>query len=127
MAVNCEQVWHEIQNYLENDVDPSLRAAWKTHSRECGRCRSVLEDTRNAIQLYGDERVIDVPLGFSHRLQRRLEKASSPRGVLFWDGWSPQQQRLWSWAVSNSAGLLFSANRNFVLNMPSPGLAFRPR
>jgi hypothetical protein len=29
MAVNCEQVWHEIPNYLENDVDPSLRAAWK--------------------------------------------------------------------------------------------------
>ena len=26
MVVNCEQVWQEISNYLEDDVDPNLRA-----------------------------------------------------------------------------------------------------
>ena len=70
MVVNCEQVWQEISNYLEDDVDPNLRVAMEAHFRECERCRSVLEGTRNVIELYGDERMIDVPLGFSHRLQR---------------------------------------------------------
>jgi hypothetical protein len=32
----------------------------------------VLDGTRNVIQLYGDERMIEVPLGFSHRLHHRL-------------------------------------------------------
>ena len=126
MVVNCEQVWQEISNYLEDDVDPNLRVAMEAHFRECDRCRSVLEGTRNVIQFYGDERMIDVPLGFGHRLQRRLEETSSPAGVVFWVGWSRPQPPLWSQAVSNSADLPFSANRTYVRNTPSLGTASRP-
>jgi hypothetical protein len=86
MVVNCEQVWQEISNYLEDDVDPNLRAAMEAHFRECERCRSVLDGTRNVIQLYGDGRMIDVPLGFSHRLQRRLEENIQPSRRSFM-GW----------------------------------------
>lgn len=86
MVINCEQVWHEISNYLEDDTDPNLRAAMEAHFRECERCRSVLEGTRNVVQLYGDERMVDVPLGFSYRLQRRLEENIQPtrRSFLGW-------------------------------------------
>ena len=86
MVVTCEQVWQEISNYLENEIEPNLRAAMEAHFRECDRCRSVLEGTRNVIELYGDERMIDVPLGFSYRLQRRLEENTHPtrRGFLGW-------------------------------------------
>jgi len=86
MVVSCEQVWQKISNYLEDNVEPNLRAAMEAHFRECDRCRSVLEGTRNVVQLYGDERMIDVPLGFSHRLQRRLEESIQPtrRGFLGW-------------------------------------------
>jgi len=86
MVVNCEQVWREISNYLESDIEPSLRAAMEAHFWDCERCRSVLEGTRNVIELYGDERMIDVPLGFSYRLQRRLEESIQPtrRGFLGW-------------------------------------------
>jgi len=86
MVVNCEQVWHEISNYLEDDVDPNLRAAMEAHFRECERCRSVLKGTRNVVQLYGDERMVNVPLGFSYRLQRRLEENIQPsrRSFLGW-------------------------------------------
>jgi len=86
MVVNCEQIWREISNYLEDEIDPKLRAAMESHFRECDRCRSVLAGTRNVIQLYGDERMGDVPLGFSHRLQRRLEESIQPsrRSFLGW-------------------------------------------
>jgi hypothetical protein len=86
MVVNCEQIWREISNYLEDDIDPNLRAAMEAHFRECEGCRSVLEGTQNVIRLYGDERMIDVPLGFSHRLQRRLEENIQPsrRSFLGW-------------------------------------------
>ena len=76
MVVNCEQVWHEISNYLEDDVDASLRGAMDDHFRTCARCKSVLEGTRNVVQLYRDERLIEVPSGFSGRLERRLARES---------------------------------------------------
>jgi len=86
MVVNCERVWQEISNYLEGDIDENLRTAMDAHFARCNRCKSVLEGTRNVVQLYGDERMIDVPLGFSYRLQRRLEENAQPsrRGFLGW-------------------------------------------
>jgi Putative zinc-finger len=74
MVVRCEDVWREISNYLEGEIDPSLRTAMEEHFRTCKRCAAVLEGTRNVIALYSDERMSEVPLGFSHRLQRRLEE-----------------------------------------------------
>jgi hypothetical protein len=86
MVVNCEHVWREISNYLEGDIEPNLRAAIEEHFRGCKHCTAVLDGTRNVIQLYGDERVVEVPLGFSHRLHRRLEEnmASGRRSFLGW-------------------------------------------
>lgn len=86
MVVRCEDVWREISSYLEGEVDPTLRTAMEEHFHVCKRCAAVLEGTRNVIELYGDERMSEVPLGFSHRLQRRLEENIVPprRTFLGW-------------------------------------------
>jgi hypothetical protein len=77
MVVNCEHVWREISNYLENEVDPATRAAMEAHFKECKHCTAVLDGTRNVVQLYGDDRLFELPAGFSQRLQRRLGQQSS--------------------------------------------------
>jgi hypothetical protein len=86
-AVNCELVWHEISNYLEGEIDPALRSAMDEHFRTCKRCMSVLEGTRNVIQLYGDERMIEVPAGFGRRLEKRLAQTARAGGSR-WSTWS---------------------------------------
>lgn len=86
-AVNCEQVWREISNYLEGEVDSSMRAAMDEHIRGCQRCTSVLEGTRNVIRLYGDERMIEVPAGFGRRLEKRLAQ-NARAGGSGWSTWS---------------------------------------
>jgi predicted anti-sigma-YlaC factor YlaD len=78
MGVDCQLVWSEISNYLEGDVPPNSRTAIDLHFRECRHCRAVLEGTRNVIQLYGDERMIEAPSGFHHRLQRTLKQKIHP-------------------------------------------------
>src|ERR1700757_5249668 len=77
MVVNCEHVWQEVSNYLEGEVDPTLRAAMEVHFKECKHCTAVLDGTRNVVQLYGDDRLLEVPAGFSLRLQQRLAQHSS--------------------------------------------------
>jgi hypothetical protein len=88
MVVACEQVWLEVSNYLDGEVAPALRIAVDEHARACPRCRAVIEGTRNIIQLYGDERMVEVPLGFGHRLHRSLEERISPRRGRLWGGWA---------------------------------------
>lgn len=89
VKLNCEQVWQEISNYVEGDVDAGLRSAMDEHFRTCKKCVSVLEGTRNVIQLFGDERMIEVPSGFGKRLERRLEQRARARnrGWSTWSAW----------------------------------------
>jgi len=86
MVVKCEHVWREISNYLEGDVDASLKTAMEEHFKGCKDCTAVLEGTRNIIAVYGDERFLEVPLGFGQRLHQKLEQ-NMPRqrgGVFGW-------------------------------------------
>lgn len=86
MVVSCEEVWREISNYLEGEIDPVLRAALEEHFRGCKHCTAVLDGTRNVVQLYGDERMVELPVGFSQRLHQRLEEnmPGSRRRFLGW-------------------------------------------
>jgi hypothetical protein len=77
MVVNCEHVWSEISNYLDDEVDQATRAAMEEHFKSCKHCTAVLDGTRNVVQLYGDDRLFELPAGFSQRLQRRLAQQSS--------------------------------------------------
>ena len=78
MEISCEHVWREISNYVDGDVDPALRAAMEEHFRGCTHCSAVRDGTRNVVQLIGDERVFELPVGFEQRLKRRLEEAMPP-------------------------------------------------
>ncbi|MGB9284643.1 MAG: zf-HC2 domain-containing protein, partial [Candidatus Sulfotelmatobacter sp.] len=75
--LNCEEVWREISNYVDGDVGTALRASMDEHFQACKRCASILAGTRNVVQLYGDERMLEVPAGFSRRMEKRLAKSAA--------------------------------------------------
>jgi hypothetical protein len=87
MVVNCEQVWREISNYVEGDVDPGLRAEMDAHLRTCQRCSSVLAGVQNVVRLYGDERMLEVPAGFGQRLERKLTASLRESSRPAWRMW----------------------------------------
>jgi len=87
MVVSCEHVWREVSNYIDGELGGELCAAIQEHVRGCQRCRSVLEGTRNVVTLYGDERMIEVPAGFSRRLQTRLKQSTRPPRWLWLSAW----------------------------------------
>jgi Putative zinc-finger len=111
-AVNCEQVWREVSNYLEGEVDSSLRAAMDEHFRTCRTCASMLAGTRNVIRLYSDERILQVPAGFGRRLEKRLTRTArvNPGG---WSTWS-------AWLVPVAALILFAGGLRFASSSTAP-------
>jgi hypothetical protein len=86
--LSCEQVWPQVSNYLDGEVDAALRPALEEHFRTCPRCASVLAGARNVVQLYGDERMLEVPAGFGQRLEKRLEKRLNKNAGARWSSWS---------------------------------------
>lgn len=81
MRIECKHVWQYISAYIEGDVDDALRADIDRHLETCEICSAVLDSTRNVVILMADDRVFELPLGFSERLHKRidreLEQASS--------------------------------------------------
>lgn len=109
MVMKCEQIWHEVSNYLEGDVDATLRSAMDEHFRTCAKCRSVLEGMRDVVRLYGDERIVELPSGFSHRLEKKIaQQTRAERSG--WRGWS-------AWLVPVAALLLIGGGYRVANSM----------
>jgi anti-sigma factor (TIGR02949 family) len=73
MKIDCKHVWQHISAYIDGDVDADLRAEIDRHLEHCEICSAVLDSTRNVVILMADERVFEIPSGFSERLHRRLD------------------------------------------------------
>jgi anti-sigma factor RsiW len=72
MEISCLEVIRELSRYIDQDVDPSLRAQIEQHLPNCKHCTAILDGTRNIITLVGDDRTFELPSGFSQRLRDRL-------------------------------------------------------
>ena len=72
IEISCSEVWREISNYIDDAVDPELRARMEAHFKVCKHCTAVLVGTRNVIKLVADEAEFEVPAGFGARLYSKL-------------------------------------------------------
>jgi hypothetical protein len=111
MVVNCEQVWREISNYVDGDVDAALRLSMDEHFRTCSKCASVLAGTRNVVALYGDERMLEAPAGFGRRLEKRLAKKVAVKAS-GWSGWSAWLVPMAAMVLIVGTLLMTSSSRN---------------
>ena len=73
MVIECKHVWDHISGYLDGTLEASVLEDVQKHLEHCGICSAILDSTRNILILTADERVFELPLGFSNRLHARLE------------------------------------------------------
>jgi anti-sigma factor RsiW len=74
VEISCVEVWREISNYMEGDIEPELRTRIEAHFKTCKHCAAVRDGTRNVVRLIGDGRAFEVPAGFRKRLYSKLPK-----------------------------------------------------
>jgi putative zinc finger protein len=73
IEISCLEVWREISNYIDDDVDPELRARMEAHFRVCAHCTAVLDGTKNVVKLVADGVEYELPSGFSERLYNKIK------------------------------------------------------
>lgn len=74
MRIDCKHVWEHISAYIDGEVDTVLRTEIDRHLETCEICSAVLDSTRNVVVLVADERVFELPVGFSARLHERIDR-----------------------------------------------------
>jgi anti-sigma factor (TIGR02949 family) len=74
IEISCLEVWREISNYVDGDVDPELRARMEAHFKVCAHCTAILDGTQNVVRLVADGVEYELPEGFSNRLYGKIRK-----------------------------------------------------
>ena len=72
IEISCSEVWREVSNYIDDAVDPELRARMEAHFKVCKHCAAVLDGTRNVVKLLADEAEFEVPAEYGSRLYSKL-------------------------------------------------------
>jgi hypothetical protein len=74
MVIDCKHVWDRISEFLDDTLSSEVRELMQKHLEHCEVCSAILDSTRNILILTADERVFQLPLGYSERLHARLEE-----------------------------------------------------
>ncbi len=72
MVIDCKHVWNHISGYLDGTLTTEEQDVIQKHLEHCEICSAILDSTRNIIVLTADDRVFELPAGFSERLHARL-------------------------------------------------------
>ena len=72
IEISCLEVWREISNYVDGDIDAELRARMEAHFKVCAHCKAVVDGTRNVVKLVADGVEYELPDGFSQRLYNKI-------------------------------------------------------
>jgi anti-sigma factor RsiW len=74
VVIECKHVWTYISDYLDDTLDDATREVVQKHLEHCEICSAILDSTRNILILTADDRVFELPVGFSARLHARLDE-----------------------------------------------------
>jgi predicted anti-sigma-YlaC factor YlaD len=75
--VSCKTIIANLSEYLDGNTPLEMRQKIERHLRGCHRCSAVYDSTRKMLLITGDERIFEVPAGFSDRLHSFLDKVIS--------------------------------------------------
>jgi anti-sigma factor (TIGR02949 family) len=73
IEISCLEVWREISSYIDDGVNPDLRARMEAHFKVCKHCSAILDGTRNVVKLIADGAEFEVPQDLSSRLYTKLD------------------------------------------------------
>jgi predicted anti-sigma-YlaC factor YlaD len=72
--VKCKTIIVELANYLDEDLDPSLRAEIEQHLDKCKDCRLIVDTTKKTIQIFCRSEPAPLPEDTRQRLHEALQK-----------------------------------------------------
>ncbi|HTW22170.1 MAG TPA: zf-HC2 domain-containing protein [Candidatus Baltobacteraceae bacterium] len=84
--MKCKAIINELADYLDEALDPGLRASIEKHLGDCKDCRIVVDTCQKTIQIFCNSEPAPLPEDTRERLHEallrrlRLRKSKSPDG-----------------------------------------------
>ena len=78
--LTCKQFLHELNDYLDETLDPESRATLQKHVNECPNCWVVCDTTAKTLKVFKGLEAQAVPRNIESRLMAALEKKMQEEG-----------------------------------------------
>jgi predicted anti-sigma-YlaC factor YlaD len=72
--VKCKTIISELADYLDEALDPILRASIEEHLGKCKDCRVVVDTTKQTIEIFCNSEPAPLPQNTRLRLHEALAK-----------------------------------------------------
>ena len=72
--MNCQDVIHELSNYIDGDLDAALKKELESHLKDCRDCRLVVDQTKKTIEIFCDSEPIELPGELRNRLHDAVRR-----------------------------------------------------
>jgi anti-sigma factor RsiW len=72
--LNCQGVILEVSNYLDGELELSVRQELERHLEHCGECKMVVDQTRMTVNVFCDSRAVELPADVKSRLHDALRR-----------------------------------------------------
>jgi anti-sigma factor RsiW len=72
--LTCKQFLHELNDFLDDTLDPKLRAELQKHVNECPNCWVVCNTTERTIKVFRGMEPEPLPSDVQRRLMEAIEK-----------------------------------------------------
>ena len=72
--MRCQKIILELSNYLDNEMDSSLRMEFEEHMGRCPNCRVIIDTTRQTIEVYRGCQPIPLPEHLHNKLRETLHR-----------------------------------------------------
>ena len=74
IEIDCVEVWRHISDYVDDEVDPDLRAVMAAHFKDCAHSSAILDGTQNVVKLVGDGKAFEIPEKTSQKFYAKLNE-----------------------------------------------------
>jgi len=78
--LNCQGVVREISNYIDGELELSVKQELERHLEHCEHCDLVVNQTRLTVELFCDSKAIELPADVKSRLHDALRRKLSEKG-----------------------------------------------
>ena len=78
--VTCKQFLQELNDYLDPNVDATLKANLESHVNKCPNCFVIVDTTLKTLQVYKGMEAKTIPEDVEARLWKAIERKLAERG-----------------------------------------------
>jgi len=72
--LNCKGVIREISNYIDGELELTMKQELERHLQHCEDCTMVVDQTKLTVEIFCDSRPVDLPREVKSRLHEALRR-----------------------------------------------------